>query len=168
MSNFADRGFGLVVQEEDFVTQLYNRNLLSAFDSSHFYRLLDQAVTWVESQEGINEKLRDAIRSRLQLRWEFLAAVDQDLELLDTGSTESFESCLNHLRPVTETVSLGKAVPEAFSLKLQRKLASTVPPRPIVHIKQEDALAHMKRLCQDAIDMQQILKYRGPSNFKVR
>ncbi|CEJ61189.1 Putative Amino-acid N-acetyltransferase subunit Mak10 [Penicillium brasilianum] len=154
-------------EEEDFVTQLYNRHLLSSFDSSHFYRLLDQAITWIESQEGINEKLRDAIRSRLQLRWEFLAAVDQDLELLDTGSTDSFESCLNLLKPVTETFPLGKAVPEAFSLKLQRKLASTVPPRPIVHIKQEDALAHMKRLCQDAIDMQQILKYRGPSNFKT-
>lgn len=157
-----------MVQEEDFVTQLYNRNLLSAFDSSHFYRLLDQAVNWVEAQDGIDKKLRDAIRSRLLLRWEFLAAVDQDLEILDTGSTDSFESCLAHLKPVTESVSLGKAVPEAFSLKLQRKLASTVPPRPIVHIKQEDALAHLKRLCQDAIDMQQILGYSSPSNFKVR
>jgi hypothetical protein len=159
--------FGLVLQEEDFVTQLYNRNLLSSFDSSHFYRLLDQAVEWVDDQEHIDQRLRDAIQSRLLLRREFLASVDQDLEILDTRSTDSFATCLTHLKTLTETVSCGKAVPEAFSLKLQRKLASTVPPRPIVHIKQEDALAHMKRLCQDAIDMQQMLDYRGPSNFKV-
>jgi hypothetical protein len=168
MSNLADGCFGLVVQEEDFVTQLYNRNLLSTFDSSHFYRLLDQAVDWVDAQEGIEQKLRDAIRSRLLLRREFLASLDQDLEILDTRSTDSFVSCLTYLKTLTETASLGNAVPEAFSLKLQRKLASTVPPRPIVHIKQDDALFHMKRLCQDAIDMQQMLDYRGPSNFKVR
>lgn len=156
-----------MVQEEDFVTQLYNRNLLSAFDSSHFYRLLDQAVDWVDAQEEIDKKLRDAIRSRLRLRREFLASVDQDLEILDTRSTDSFVNCLTYLKTLNETTPLGKAVPEAFSLKLQRKLASTVPPRPIVHIKHADALAHMKRLCQDAIDMQQMLDYGGPSNFKV-
>ncbi|KAJ5151272.1 uncharacterized protein N7482_010524 [Penicillium canariense] len=154
-------------EEEDFVTQLYNRSLLSAFDSSHFYRLLDQAVDWVEVEEGIDQKVRDAIRSRLLLRRDFLASVDQDLEILDTRSTDSFMSCLSHLKALAETVSLGTTVPEAFSLKLQRKLASTVPPRPIVHIKHEDAFAHMKRLCQDAIDLQQILDYRGPSNFKT-
>jgi hypothetical protein len=58
-------------------------------------------------------------------------------------------------------------MPEAFSLKIQRKLASTVPPRPMVQIPSDDALAHLERLCQDAIDMQQMLDYRGPSNFKV-
>ncbi|KAI2788019.1 hypothetical protein POX_f08402 [Penicillium oxalicum] len=154
-------------EEEDFVTQLYNRNLLSGFDSSHFYRLLDQAVDWVDAQDTIDLSHKDAMRSRLHLRREFLASVDQDLEVLETRSTESFASCLKYLKSVSETVSLGKPVPEAFSLKLQRKLASTVPPRPIVNIKQEDALEQMRRLCQDAIDMQQMLDYRGPSNFKT-
>ncbi|KAJ5485594.1 hypothetical protein N7539_005582 [Penicillium diatomitis] len=154
-------------EEEDFVTQLYNRNLLSGIDSSHFYRLLDQAIDWVENQDTIRSDFKDAIRSRLCLRREFLASVDQDLEILETQSTESFKLCLNHLASVADTVTLGKPVPEAFSLKLQRKLASTVPPRPIVHIKQEAALEQMRRLCQDAIDMQQMLDYRGPSNFKT-
>lgn len=79
----------------------------------------------------------------------------------------NFAFCLSRLATLTESVSLGKEVPEAFSMKIQRKLASTVPPRPIVNVSSKDALAHMKRLCQDAIDMQQILDYRGPSNFKV-
>lgn len=156
-----------VAQEEDFVTQLYNRNLLSLFDASHFYRLLDQAVAWVDAEKEMDQKFRDAIRCRLLFRREFLSALDQDLEVLETRSTDNFVSCLSQLTALTESVSLGKAVPEAFSLKIQRKLASTVPPRPIVQIRSEDALAHLKRLCQDAIDMQEMLDYRGPSNFKV-
>lgn len=158
---------GLCLQEEDFVTQLYNRNLLSSFDTSHFERLLDQAVACIDDEKAIDQELRDAIRCRLQFRREFLVALDQDLEVLDTRSTDNFVSCLSHLAALTESVSLGKPVPEAFSLKIQRKLASTVPPRPIVNISHEVALAHLKRLCQDAIDMQQMLDYRGPSNFKV-
>ncbi|KAJ6051764.1 hypothetical protein N7499_011143 [Penicillium canescens] len=154
-------------EEEDFVSQLYNRNLLSAFDISHFHRLLDQAVAWVGDQTDIDEKLKQAIRCRLLFRHELLSALDQDLEVLETRSTENFASCIAQLGPLTESVSLGKPVPEAFSLKIQRKLASTVPPRPMVHISHDDALAHMKRLCQDAIDMQQMLDYRGPSNFKT-
>lgn len=156
-----------VAQEEDFVGQLYNRNLLSLFESSHFYRLLDQAVAWVDAETEMDQGLRDGIRCRLLFRREFLSALDQDLEVLDTRSTDNFSSCLSHLAALTESVSLGKEVPEAFSMKIQRKLASTVPPRPIVNISSKDALSHMKRLCQDAIDMQQMLDYTGPSNFKV-
>jgi hypothetical protein len=100
-------------------------------------------------------------------RHEFLSALQQDVEVLETRSTENFASCIAQLQPLTETVALGKPVPDAFSLKIQRKLASTVPPRPMVNITSDDALAHLKRLCQDAIDMQQMLDYTGPSNFKV-
>lgn len=157
----------LAFQEEDFVSQLYNRNLLSAFDISHFHRLLDQAITWATEQSDIDQKLKDAIICRLVFRHEFLSALFRDLSVLETRSTDHFASCLSQLGPLTETVSLGKPVPEAFSLKIQRKLASTVPPRPMVHMKSDDALAHLKRLCQDAIDMQQMLDYTGPSNFKV-
>lgn len=141
--------------------------MLSLFDSSHFYRLLDQAVAWVDDEKEMSEELRHAIRCRLLFRREFLSALDGDLEVLDTRSTDEFTSCLSHLAALTESVSLGKEVPEAFSMKIQRKLASTVPPRPIVNISSTDALAHMKRLCQDAIDLQQMLDYTGPTNFKV-
>ena len=129
--------------------------------------MLDKAVAWVDAQKEIDPRLRDAIRCRLLFRYEFLSALDQDLDILETRSTDSFTSCLLHLDSLKESVSLGKPVAEAFSLKIQRKLASTVPPRPIVQISHEDAFAHLKRLCQDAIDMQQMLDYRGPSNFKV-
>ncbi|KAJ6167107.1 hypothetical protein N7470_002554 [Penicillium chermesinum] len=146
---------------------LYNRTLLSSFDSSHFYRLLDQAVSWVEKQDTIDQKLREALRDRLLFRYEFLSALDQDLNVLETRSTASFTTCLQKLSSIKESAFLGKQVPESFSLKIQRKLASTVPPRPIVEISHEDAFSHIKRLCQDAIDLEQVLDYRGPSNFKT-
>ncbi|KAJ5103192.1 hypothetical protein N7532_003721 [Penicillium argentinense] len=154
-------------EEEDFVTQLYNRNLLSRFDPSPFYRLLDQALEWVRAEKTMDDNIRDALECRILFRRDFLSALDQDLEVIDTRSTDSFESCLTSLAKLTDSLSVGQPVPEAFSLKIQRRLASTVPPRPIVQISPEDALAHIKRLCQDAIDMQGILDYRGPGNFRT-
>lgn len=122
----------------------------------------------MDQQEGkIDENVRDAIKCRLIFRRNFLIALDQDVDVVQTRSTENFASCLSQLSQLTQSTSLGKAIPEAFSLKIQRKLASTVPPRPMVNISSEDALAHLRRLCQDAIDLKEILEYRGPSNFKV-
>lgn len=37
----------------------------------------------------------------------------------------------------------------------------------MVKISFEDALAHLKRLCQDAIDLLEVLDYSGPHNLKV-
>lgn len=155
-------------QEEDFVTQLYNRSLLTEFGVDGFQKLIDQAILWVDEQGGnIDDDLRDAIKSRLVLRRELLAALEQDLRVIDTRSTDNFKNCLAQLSPLAKSVTLGKPVSDAFSLKIQRRLASTIPPRPMVNINVEDALAHLKRLCQDAIDLEQILDYRGPHNFRV-
>ena len=134
---------------------------------AHFVKLIDQAVAWVDQQEGsIDEKLRDAIKCRLAFRRSLLYALDGDVDI-QSKSTEHFASCLSQVPSMTNSVSLGKPIPEAFSEKIQRKLASTVPPRPIVKISIEDALGHMKRLCQDAIDLKEVLDYRGAHNLRV-
>lgn len=121
----------------------------------------------MEKQENIDPKLREALRDRLQFRYEFLSAMDQDMNILESRSTDNFATCLTKLKSIKDSVPLGKEVPESFSLKIQRKLASTVPPRPIVKISHENAFAHSKRLCQDVIDLEQMLDYRGPGNFKT-
>ncbi|KAA8650465.1 hypothetical protein EYZ11_000815 [Aspergillus tanneri] len=155
-------------EEEDFVTQLYNRSLLSQFDVQYFTDLLDRALSWLDDQEGtIDWKLREAIKLRLTFRRDFLLGLNQDVDVMETRTTHHFTSCLSQLDPITKTITLGTLVPEAFSWKIQRKLASTVPPRPMVKISSDDALAHLKRLCQDAIDLLELLDYRGPYNFKV-
>ncbi|KAH1307433.1 hypothetical protein KXV31_005665 [Aspergillus fumigatus] len=155
-------------EEEDFVTQLYNRSLLSQFDVTHFQNLLDEAVSWTEGTvDALDQNLRDAITSRLSFRREFLLALAHDADILQNKSTGYFASCLSQLSSLTKSVSLGKPVPDAFSVKIQRRLASTVPPRPMVKISFENALAHLRRLCQDAIDLQELVEYGGPYNFKV-
>lgn len=154
-------------QEEDFVTQLYNRSLLTQFDANHFEDLIDQAVSWLDQQSSIDENLRGAMKCRLGFRRTFLSAVEQDVDILQTQSTGHFAACLNQLPLLKESFSLGERVPDAFSLKIQRKLASTLPPRPIVTVSSEDALAHLTRLCEDAIDLKELLDYRGSHNLKV-
>lgn len=133
----------------------------------NFVKLIDEAVTWVDKQEGtIDGKLRDAIRCRLVLRRSLLYALDEE-EDIRTKLTKHFAACLAQVPSLVDPVSLGKRVPEAFSEKIQRKLASTVPPRPIVRISFEDALAHLKQLCQDAVNLQGVLDYQGPHNLRV-
>ncbi|PLB39459.1 N-alpha-acetyltransferase 35, NatC auxiliary subunit [Aspergillus candidus] len=155
-------------EEEDFVTQLYNRNLLSPFDLDPFLDLLDRAAAWIdEQQDGINEEVRAAIKLRIDFRRDLLLGLYQDIDVIQNRSSENFRACLSRLSDLAQSASIGKPVPESFSWKVQRRLASTVPPRPMVNISQDDALAHLKRLCQDGIDLQEILDYRGPHNVKV-
>jgi hypothetical protein len=164
----AQQTFSDSLQEEDFVTQLYNRSLLSQFDVKHFRDLLDEAVSWTEATgDALDQNLRDAITSRLIFRREFLLALAHDVDILQNKSAGYFASCLSQLPSLTKSVSLGKPVSDAFSVKIQRRLASTVPPRPMVKISFEDALAHLRRLCRDAIDLQELVEYGGPYNFKV-
>ncbi len=62
---------------------------------------------------------------------------------------------------------LAKAVPSSFSVKIQRKLASTVPPRPIVQVGQEAAFDHLDRLCKDAAVAVEVLNYYDSHSLMV-
>ena len=50
---------------------------------------------------------------------------------------------------IRATHQLGQVVPGAFSSKMQRRLASTVPPRPIVELDFKDALEKLQHICAD-------------------
>lgn len=73
--------------------------------------------------------------------------------------------CLQFLK---FTTNIGKATPSAFSVKLQRKLASTVPPRPIVQISEEAAFDHLERLCRDGLAVVDVLNYHDTHSLMVR
>ncbi|RDW90572.1 N-alpha-acetyltransferase 35, NatC auxiliary subunit [Aspergillus mulundensis] len=156
-----------LAQEEDFSTQLYNRTLLSHFEYEHFSDVLNRAISWIDEQDTIDAAVRSAIKSRLQFRQEFLSGLQQDINILETRSVDKLESCLSIIPALRESSNTSRPVPESFSWKIQRRLASTVPPRPVVKISFEDALAHLKRLCQDGIHLNQVLDYGGPYNLKV-
>ena len=70
-----------------------------------------------------------------------------------------WDDLLKLVPSLKSTTKLGKPVPASFSVKIQRKLASTVPPRPIVEISQEAAFDHFERLCRDGSVAVEVLTY---------
>ncbi|OAX84148.1 hypothetical protein ACJ72_01475 [Emergomyces africanus] len=159
-------------EEEDFVTRVYNRSLLTDIESAPIQAIVDDALSWLETQKqtengGIDEAIRDALVHRLLFRREFLSGLDMDTLPAKERSAEPFLAALRQIQLIEKSIPLGKPVAEAFSLKIQRRLASTVPPRPMVHVSAADSISHMTRFCQDAVDVQQILVYRGPYNLQT-
>lgn len=101
--------------------------------------------------------MKRAIEQRLNFRKSFLKALAQDTGALK-ARTKSSLSCIPFLQGIRSTSHLGIAVNESFSTKVQRYLASSVPPRPMVTIKLSDALSQLETLCTDAADVDQILE----------
>jgi hypothetical protein len=128
---------------------------------------LDRAIFWIDDQPAIDETLRSAIKARLEFRLKFLLGLQQDINIIQTRSVDHFEACLSLLPSMQQSSRAGQPVSEAFSWKIQRRLASTVPPRPMVTISLVDALAHLKRLFHDGIHLSQVLDYQGPHNLRV-
>lgn len=95
----------------------------------------------------MEDAIRSAIISRLELRKDFLRALDLDLTL--DIIPYSWHPVLDRINTLKNTHRLGKIVPGAFSSKMQRRLASTVPPRPIVELEFKDAVNHLQQLCTD-------------------
>ena len=92
-----------------------------------------------------------------------------DIEnIADRRRIDHWEGCINLLSNLRDTHSFGKAVPESFSVKVQRRLASTVPPRPVVDVEFEDAFDLLQRLCRDSRDAYYILDYFGGTQLQVQ
>jgi hypothetical protein len=76
--------------------------------------------------------------------------------------------CLNLLPGIKSSHDLGRPVDDAFSAKLQRKLASTMPPRPIVQLKFDDAFEHLSRLFKDGAELIDVLNYTDSQCLQVK
>ncbi|KAK2821761.1 hypothetical protein FQN49_007701, partial [Arthroderma sp. PD_2] len=145
-------------EEEDFSTQLYGRKLLPGVKPEEIVAVLDNAIEWLNSEtKDIDETVKRALLDRLTFRRHFLDSLAMDLALVQSRSTKSLCSTLDQITLIQKSLPLGKPVEDAFSEKIQRRLASTVPPRPIIKIESQSAILYLKRFCQDAIDLQEIL-----------
>ncbi|KAF2788904.1 amino-acid N-acetyltransferas-like protein subunit Mak10 [Melanomma pulvis-pyrius CBS 109.77] len=135
-------------EEEDFCTHTYNRVLFVQVPLDVFLRELDAAVERMEDTDlEMSSSLRKAIISRLDFRRDFLRALDLDCPLEHLSNY--WPPILSNLTSIFTTQQLGKTVPGSFSTKIQRRLASTVPPRPIVELEFKDAFEKLKQLCID-------------------
>lgn len=100
------------------------------------------------TESSIGDELREAILTRLKWRASVLGMLIQHAGGQSPPNT--FFQCLHdQLKDQEETHHLGKTVPEAFSTKLQRHLASTVPPRPMVTVSMSQAWAFWRQMIDD-------------------
>ncbi|KAK4451796.1 N-alpha-acetyltransferase 35, NatC auxiliary subunit [Podospora aff. communis PSN243] len=148
-------------EEEDFVTNTYHRSLLDNIDRDEIREEIMSARRLVHSlRPKIMDDMADGLSFRLELRAAFLRAIELS-EL--RSSPESLSLPWSQMKAVWEPINksrhLGTPVPEAFSTKLQRRLASTMPPRPIVQLSFEETYEHFKKLFVDGIDVLKVLNY---------
>lgn len=150
------------------MSNLYNRDLFSRVHVQEVMALLDDEMSSLElMDQEVPEGAKTALIDRLQFRKLFLRALAAPNEWPKSSPDTAWQDCLALLERVIDSAKFGISVPESFSVKLQRKLASTVPPRPMVELKFDKAVGHLKRLCQDSHDVMSLGELHGSNNIKV-
>ncbi|TEY48905.1 hypothetical protein BOTCAL_0289g00040 [Botryotinia calthae] len=145
-------------EEEDFATHTFHRNLLEGIEYDEILGFMKETVELVLQAQSIPEDMKEALSTRLNFRQTFLKTVDT-IELRSVDAKQSWRETLSFISDLKSSSKLAKAVPQSFSVKLQRKLASTVPPRPIVVVGQESAYEHLEGMCKDGEIAVDILDY---------
>ncbi|KAH6900172.1 Mak10 subunit, NatC N-terminal acetyltransferase-domain-containing protein [Thelonectria olida] len=148
-------------EEEDFVTNTYNRKLLPDISTEAIQAVILQARVLLRSiGKELGHEMVKALDSRLELRYLFLNAIQCPEHMHEPEvARKPWKDAVAIIPDIGNSHKLGKDVDEAFSARLQRKLASTMPPRPIVQIGFEDAFGHLTRLFQDGSELIDVLNY---------
>jgi N-alpha-acetyltransferase 35, NatC auxiliary subunit len=156
-------------KEEDFVTNTYNRTLLEQIDAVIIQQVILDCREMLKSQgDSVSADLVQALDLRLLLRHILLDAIDLSQHQAAPNVVKRvWQEGFDLLARISQSHSLSKSVPDAFSEKLQRKLASTMPPRPIVQLSFEHAFGHLARLFSDAIEVTGVLNYTDSQCLQV-
>ena len=150
------------------MTNLHHRSLLSHLPNDGFIKLLEEAQTFMEEKYSVSDKkLTKAITDRLKLREQLLIAVIPDT-LLKTQLRFQWRLCSHLTQLLPEFHRLATKVQDAFSLKLQHKVATTMPPRPIIDISFKEATAYLNMLCLRCEEAYLVMNFNGFSNMLVR
>lgn len=162
------RRFTHNVQEEDFVTYTFNRSLLDEVDDVIIMDFIESTLKDLTTTESIELKVRQALAQRLGFRSAFLATVGSvEDRSMPFELKRTWTASLQSLPGIKSEPELSKAVPEAFSAKLQRNLASTVPPRPVVTVAFDAAYQHLERLCNDGLIVTEVLNFHDSHSLMV-
>ena len=149
------------------MVSLYHRKLLDGFELADISTEIEEAIRYVSKEtESIDISVRDALLDRLQLRKTLLSAVQPD-GFSDHQRARLWERCLELVPTLSYTNKLGLSSDASFGTKIQRKLASSVPPRPIVKIGFDETLARLNAICQNGRDAYRILGSQTGSRLVV-
>ncbi|TAQ85153.1 acyltransferase [Chlorociboria aeruginascens] len=153
----------LCYEEEDFVTHTYNRDLLENIDHNLILDFLITTADMLAKSESISTEMKSALSKRLKFRATFMRTVEaantRDESYAFSELKSLWEELCSFLPELKSSAKLGRPVADSFSVKIQRRLASTVPPRPIVMLTQDAAFDHLERLCKDGSIALEVLHY---------
>ncbi|KAF4340483.1 MAK10 glucose-repressible [Fusarium beomiforme] len=155
-------------EEEDFVTNTYSRTLLAEIQPQAIRQTIQEARDLVSTlTDDISDDLRKALDQRLQLRLYLLDATECSKHVKEPEvARRPWLEGLEILPAIESSHALGRPVDDAFSVKLQRKLASTMPPRPIVQLEFSDAFGHLSRLFKDGAELIDVLNYTDSQSLQ--
>lgn len=152
------------------MTNTYHRSLLDHISLEDIRGALRNAsLLTYKRRDLIPQDVAEALGYRLELREEFLRAIELAAE--NGQKPAALQAPWDHMEMLWEAInkshSLGVPVPEAFSTKIQRKLASTMPPRPIVQLGFEEASSHFRRLIADGKEVGKVLDFKDSQSLLV-
>lgn len=144
-------------EEEDFVSHVYGSDLLSDVSHQDARKLLVEAMDWLDESD-IDRSLKYALKYRLIFREHLLFSMDK--------SHECWEKLISRLDAknrdgsivISSHRELSTPVPEAFSNKVTRQLATSTPPRPMPNFSWEDARVKCLQMCEDILAAQRLTR----------
>jgi hypothetical protein len=128
--------------EEDFVTHLFGQELLPRMSEEDVKAMLDDAIRWVVNS-NLSQDIKHALEVRLQGRKLYMLSAfgEENLWAALIGFTEDNMTAESH--------ALAEEVPEAFTDKVQRHLATSTPPRPMLELTWADSQRKWVKLFSD-------------------
>ena len=148
----------------------YDRSLLAEVEAAPILDLLQSARSGLRSlRNELSPEMATALDLRLELRVAFLKAIE--LMGLRNANPDSLKTPWVEMQGILDKIHelhpLGKPVPEAFSTKLQRRLASTMPKRPIVQLTFEETYTHFREMFRDGMEATEVLRYSDTQSLLV-
>ncbi|KAK5111772.1 hypothetical protein LTR62_004692 [Meristemomyces frigidus] len=127
-------------EEEDFVTHTFGRELVPKWSASEAIDSVGEAVDWLAAADLLPAE-RDALAARLDFTWTYTSLLTNNMD-----DWQDLSKAQDHLK---SSHDLGKPVPEAFSDKVQRQLATSTPPRPMIEISWTSTCNRWQEMCAD-------------------
>ncbi|GAB7340703.1 hypothetical protein MBLNU457_7090t1 [Dothideomycetes sp. NU457] len=150
-------------EEEDFSTSNFNRDLsLFGVDNKILIELLEGATRVVKALAhdykgvGFADEISQALIARLELRQLLVEAFDPKTVAVDKA--QIYKKSKDILQKVDGSHGLGTAIPDAFSERVQRYLASNTPPRPMMKTSWAETVKKLGQLCDDGIEAANIVE----------
>lgn len=152
------------------MSHTYHRSLLDEIDTDSIVAcLLDALLSLKDLKGSLPEEMIGALEARLQLRLRFLGAAIASQDTLNAkGIKTAWSEANSALQTLRERLDVQTTVvEESFDARIQQKLASTMPPRPIVDLSRDDALGHLGRLFRDNLAAVDVVEYSNPESLLV-